>query len=252
MARHEALLDIKQAAQFLQVSETSLRRWTNSGRLPCLRVGRKRERRFLRADLLAFMEVQPLAIEADPPRAAEVAAHHALIDGIAVPHGAHLCGLYATDAGRVKLAASFVAGGLRPRNACVLVARPKARQDILAQLNKWHPSVDADVKSGRLVLGEYRAAADEQYDYLRAHLATAMRSGARSLRVVGDVSSFAEGAGADAVAEYEAGYERAIAERFPVVTLCTYDVRLFSGVEILTAFKGHPHSFRYPCEWLLA
>lgn len=56
MPEGDELLDIKQAARFLKVSETSLRRWTNSGRLPCLRVGRRRERRFRRADLLAFLE----------------------------------------------------------------------------------------------------------------------------------------------------------------------------------------------------
>ena len=51
----EPLLDIEQAARFLNVSETSLRRWTNDGRLACLRVGRRRERRFRKADLLAFL-----------------------------------------------------------------------------------------------------------------------------------------------------------------------------------------------------
>jgi len=59
LSDQEDLLDIKQAARFLLVSETSLRRWTNAGQLACLRVGRKRERRFRRADLLAFMEDQP-------------------------------------------------------------------------------------------------------------------------------------------------------------------------------------------------
>jgi transcriptional repressor of dcmA and dcmR len=54
------LWDIKRAARFLRVSETSLRRWTNAGQLACLRVGRKRERRFRRADLLAFLEDQPV------------------------------------------------------------------------------------------------------------------------------------------------------------------------------------------------
>src|SRR5207253_5203682 len=85
--RQDDLLDIKQAAQFLKVSETSLRRWTNSGRLACLRVGRKRERRFRRTDLLAFVEPQPVAGPA-PTR----------------PTGSHMCGLYASDLSRVDLA----------------------------------------------------------------------------------------------------------------------------------------------------
>ena len=34
----DELLDIEQAAKFLNVSETSIRRWTNAGRLACYRV----------------------------------------------------------------------------------------------------------------------------------------------------------------------------------------------------------------------
>src|SRR5438093_12327024 len=56
MTQQSELLDIAQAAAFLHVSQMSLRRWTNSGRLPCFRVGGRRERRFRRADLLAFLE----------------------------------------------------------------------------------------------------------------------------------------------------------------------------------------------------
>src|SRR5207245_2886205 len=44
------LLDIREAAAFLRVSETSLRRWTNAGRLPCLRIGGRRERRLVAAE----------------------------------------------------------------------------------------------------------------------------------------------------------------------------------------------------------
>ncbi len=46
MSDRNELLDINQAATLLKVSETSLRRWTNAGVLPCLRVGLRRERRF--------------------------------------------------------------------------------------------------------------------------------------------------------------------------------------------------------------
>ena len=41
-------------AELLGVSVNTVRRWTDAGRLACLRVGMKRERRFRRADLLAF------------------------------------------------------------------------------------------------------------------------------------------------------------------------------------------------------
>src|SRR5215471_20078833 len=62
MPEKQRFLTITEAAEFLQVSETSLRRWTNSGKLRCFRVGGRSERRFLKEDLLAFMrtmDIQP-------------------------------------------------------------------------------------------------------------------------------------------------------------------------------------------------
>jgi len=52
--------------------------------------------------------------------------------------------------------------------------------------------------------------------------------------------------------EYEAGYDRILAKRFPLVTLCLYDVRRFESLEVLKALQGHTDMFRYPPERLLA
>ena len=63
MSEKQRFLTIAEAAEFLQVSETSLRRWTNSGKLRCFRVGGRSERRFLKEDLLAFMRTMNLQSE---------------------------------------------------------------------------------------------------------------------------------------------------------------------------------------------
>src|SRR5688572_26613271 len=109
----EPLLDIEQAARFLNVSETSLRRWTNDGRLACLRVGRRRERRFRRVDLLGFMEQEP--------------AVQARGDGNPAAAGVHLCGLYSSDVGRVEQAVAFLAEGFRPGTVSYLVGSAEMR-----------------------------------------------------------------------------------------------------------------------------
>src|SRR2546426_7044504 len=113
MAHEPELLDIAQAAVFLHVSQMSLRRWTNSGRLPCFRVGGRRERRFRRADLLAFLE-----------RTGEPAP---------APHAWHLCGLYTSGAARERHAAALRAYGLEARGTCFLAAGPTVRQRLLAR-----------------------------------------------------------------------------------------------------------------------
>ncbi len=55
MPAQKKFLTITEAADYLKVSKTSLRRWTNNGRLACYRVGHRNERRFLLDDLVAFM-----------------------------------------------------------------------------------------------------------------------------------------------------------------------------------------------------
>src|SRR5207247_9575878 len=101
MASDSELLDIAQAAALLRVSEASLRRWTNRGRLPCLRIGGRRERRFRRTDLMAFLEP----------------------DASALPAG-HLCAFYANDVGRTRQAARLLGDGLDAGSVCILSADP--------------------------------------------------------------------------------------------------------------------------------
>ena len=252
MSDSEELLDIKKAAAFLGVSETSLRRWTNSGQLACLRVGGKRERRFRRGDLLAFMETQPVADASSRPQSSP-GPQHTIVAGIPVTYGTHLCALYGNDAGRTKLAATFLSDGLGPGSACFLAATAEASGQILGQLERGRGSIQPEIDAGRLVLYKYCPTPQEQFDYWETSFVSAMSAGAGSLRVVGDMTCcLSAGMTLDEVMEYEAGYDRILAKRFPLVTLCLYDVRQFESFEVVKALQGHTDMFRYPAERLLA
>ena|SRR5437588_858147 len=238
MSDQEELLDIKQAARFLKVSETSLRRWTNSGRLACLRVGHRRERRFRRRDLLAFAEEQP----AGAPARSELPR----------TEGSHLCGLYASELSRVNLAVAFLAEGLQPETVSYLAAAPEARRQIVAHLERRRPSIAADVEAGRLVLAEYAASAPAQLDFCETSFTAAAKAGARSLRLVGDVSGgLGKRLAPHELVEYEQNFDK-LRRRFGVDTLCLYDVRHSSGLDVLDVLKVHRDVFRYPVERLFS
>ena len=250
--RDEELLDIKQAAAFLGVSETSLRRWTNAGHLACLRVGGKRERRFRRTDLLEFMEERPAERVGGNWRSESSRTRGTVSDRTAVSIGNHLCGLYRSDHGRTRLAASFLVDGLQPGGVCFLTALRNVREEIVAQLEAEHPTLGREIDAGRLMLSDYQSSPDAQNDYWQAQFAAALRGGARSLRLVGDMGGFYRNVGARAVVEYDAGYDRVVARRYPVATLCAFDVRILSTLEVLDALEAHPDTLRYPAEQLLA
>ena len=56
MADTPKFLTTAEAAKFLKVSEASIRRWSNQGKLKCYRIGGRAERRFLESDILIGIE----------------------------------------------------------------------------------------------------------------------------------------------------------------------------------------------------
>lgn len=246
------LLDIGEAARFLHVSETSLRRWTNAGVLPCLRVGQRRERRFRRDDLLAFMEHQPshsTGANAFPVPASTAAP---LDLASALTHGDHLSGFYASDLGLITLSVRFILDGLQEGGMVYVLASQRSNRRIARYLKERRPALQRDVDDGRLLFCEYQKGPKAQIKALEQELNKAAAAGIQSFRVFGDTWEMRKKVGDDKFADYETGYDQAIARRYPVVTLCAYDVRRFSGVGVLDALKAHRDTFRYPLERALA
>jgi transcriptional repressor of dcmA and dcmR len=239
------LLDISDAARFLNVSETSLRRWTNDGLLPCLRIGGRRERRFRRADLLAFME--PTAPHRDGRQEADSTKVRDLEDEpVATIRGNHLCGIYGSDAGRLDLAVPFLLRGLEKKSVCFLVAPIPAQKEILKAMSKKRTSLDSDIRAARLIVSQHQSSPAEQCRFFTVAMGRAEDEGVDSFRVVGDMWGLRLLVSSEQMIELEVGFERLIVPRFPVVALCAYDARKFTGIELLDALKDHDDTFRFP------
>lgn len=252
IAHANDLLDIAEAAALLNVSETSLRRWTNSGGLPCLRIGRRRERRFRRGDLLAFLEGHA----SNPGLRARDAGARPISNLSGAPlsltFGSHLCGLYASDHGRITLAGPFLLAGLDEGSVCFVVGPLSTQRQILKYLKKVRPSLQAEIDAGRLIMSEYHRGTRGQTRYFRALLDQKIAEGADSFRIIGDLWGMRSQSTEAEVIQYEADYDHIIAHHYPVITICIYDVRKFSGVEVLNTLKGHRDIMRYPLEQMLA
>jgi excisionase family DNA binding protein len=246
------LLDIGEAARFLNVSATSLRRWTNAGVLECLRIGKRRERRFRRAALLAFMEQPTVAQRSAGATGRSPANRDSAAESHAVSHGSHLCAIYGNEAGRISLCVPFLLDGLRERSICVLIASAASREKILENLKELRPRLSSDIKEGRLICAVYERSCSTQWKSLEKHLNKAQKAGGTSFRAVGDVIGMRSQISAGELIEYEAGLDDRIMAKYPVAALCLYDARKFPGSELLNALKAHRDTFRYPLGRLLA
>ncbi|MFQ5535082.1 MAG: MEDS domain-containing protein [Sphingomonadales bacterium] len=246
------LLNIKQAAKLLNVSEISLRRWTDSGILSCLRVGARRERRFRREDLLAFPEQHPADRHTGNGDGEAVGHKQIHLDGVPIEYGSHLCTFYESDLGRVKTSVPFLVDGLRAGDICFLIAADDAQEQILTQLKSVYGPLDAAFDKGLLRVCEGMASGKEMLDFFEREFVMATQKGNQSLRVLGDMSWFlCNGMDIDDLADFEVKYNYSLAHRFPVVSLCQYDARKFSGQGVLNALKCHEDTFKYPMSGFL-
>ena len=236
-----SLLNTKEAAQFLRVSEASIRRWSDAGLLVAQRVGRRRERRFAPSDLRRFLENPP---GGPGPAAAEPTSVN--VGGTSVPLRTHLAPIYSSDLGQLRLSMPFLADGLRARQPCFLVAGGRVLERYFNALTDQRIDVRAALDGGRLTVmpgpGADVAAALSSWEHL---FGTALASGPTVLRVVGEMVSERSAFGSEAaMMAYEEAYEL-MAKRFPVVTLCQYDAREFDGEIILRVLKSHPDMFEH-------
>lgn len=243
----EALLNIKQAAKILNASEISLRRWSDSGKLPCLRIGVRRERRFRLTDLLAYLEQDLTQTRATPLAHLTNRIAHIDLEGISINYGSHLCSLYDTDSGRLKLALPFLLGGLQTGNRCFLIATNEVQAIMIKELRDVRPRIDQDIQEGQLVMTDGMSNGTELYSFFEQAFLNANKQGIQGLRVLGDMAwTLKKGMEISELNDFETRYNQGLGHRFPVVSLCQYDARLFSGTAILGVLKCHDDTFHYP------
>ena len=235
-----SLLNTREAAHFLRVSEASIRRWSDSGLLPAQRVGRRRERRFAQSDLVKFLgkpsgDSQPAVTETSTVN----------VGGASVPLRAHLAPIYSTDLGGLRLSVPFLADGLRAGQPCFLNATGPVVERYATALAQDHGiDIAAAADNGQLVLrdgpGSNAADAIENWERL---FGKALSTRSTVLRVVGEMACVRPMFASDThLMAYEEAYEL-MARRFPAVTLCQYDAREFDGEIMLRVLKSHPDMF---------
>jgi excisionase family DNA binding protein len=235
----DSLLNTEEAARFLRVSEASVRRWSDAGLLPARRVGRRRERRFSKADLERFLGQPAGGARAVP------AAQTVTVGGASLPARSHLAPIYGTDLGGLRLTVPFLAEGMRAGQPCFLAATGAVLERYAKALTE-EQALDfaAAAKDGRLTVVAWPGATvGEAIAGWERLFGKALAGGPTVVRVVGEMACerpmFVSEA---AMMAYEEAYD-VMARRFPAVTLCQYDAREFGGEVILRMLKAHPDMF---------
>jgi len=119
-------------------------------------------------------------------------------------------------------------------------------------MKRKRPSLESDIDAGRFIVSEHQKSPAAQCRFFETAMKKAEDEGVESFRVVGDMWGLRVNVSAKQLIKLEVGFERLIVPRFPVVALCAYDARKFSGVELLDALKDHNHAYKLPLGETLA
>ena len=234
----EKLLNTREAAALLRVSQASIRRWSDAGLLPARRIGGRNERRFTETDLVGFLATSEF-VSASRAESLQTSVN---VGGVPVPLHSHLATFYNSDAGRLRLTVPFFAEGLRAGQPCFLVASGDVREAYVDALGK-EPGVDieAALQEGRLVTAPAPGSdVDGALSFWEESCWQAVGRGPTVLRINGEMACARRGFSSDAdMMRFEVAFN-VLARRFPMVALCQYDVREFDGETVFQAMRAHP------------
>jgi len=239
------LLTISDAATFLNVSKATIRRWTNEGRLQCLRIGARDERRFHRSELAAFLGEHNSQHSSGRERTAQSEASPSTC-------AAHRCLVTNDKDEEWEVLAPAILSGLE-EGAQVLMIEVADRVERLEKLLKGkglskrklltsHALKSVSIKDSYFLSGEFRW--DRAIAFLESAILEAKARGFERIVIIGADSGAADPGGqgyAEELKKYELGIDEMLARHPGASVLCPYTASEISAQLMVQGFVTHPH-----------
>src|SRR6201981_3391830 len=160
-----------------------------------------------------------------------------------VPLGRHLIHFWHTN-DEFERGVRFLKLGVEDESQyCVLFGHDEANDRVLQVLRKTELDLDRVIQEGRLVILRRESSAAATLASIDEAFSRAVDKGAIAIRYLGNLGMGQvplPGRGADEVVELENG-ATALADRYPCVIVCMYDINTVSGRLVLDGgFGTHP------------
>ena len=245
----DQLLTIEEAAQYLNVSKTTLRRWTKNGQMACSRVGVKGERRFLKADLNASLNTTSSTSNSTAKRASSDPLV-VLADAAARGVPRHVC-LHFKDRDELwQLFRPYVLDHLRQSAPILFIHEEGLRSEVQTQFKSEGYDPVELVQAGLLRLLEPSEAylradtfvPERMVDFMEAAILGFRAAGHEVVLISGEMSWYLKGTpGLERMIEYERLLNKLLARYLSVTIVCHYDIHRLNGAVTLGALCSHPH-----------
>lgn len=249
MAAQKKFLTITEAADYLKVSKTSLRRWTNNGRLACYRVGHRNERRFLLDDLVAFMGESIDSGDYQDGSRVSASENAQTANPSARELRKHICTFFKSPKEQWSLLRMHLLAHLNSEAKTVYIYQ-RDKQQLLNWLRnedldpgdlinrgvlELHTDADTYLKDGYF-------STDRMLSFWQKIIARHKASGTKRLLLTGEMGWASSGVmGCEQLVPYEAALDAMLEVTPWVSVICQYPVYQFSGSTVYDNLCIHTH-----------
>lgn len=232
----DKLLNVKEAAALLNVSQMTIRRWTNAGLLRCFRIGKKLERRFSPQDLQTFIKGEPDSRDTGLSRLVPGTANSVDLGfgNITVPDGMHFTHFYFDLQEVLEFQALFLQQGLKNGETVLLVSPDDRRDKLLQTLDDTGLAVMDLMNQERL----HHSSGKDDPSEMSVYIAQVASSARGRFRLVGDMSwTIAKQWPKEQIRTLEETTNTRMKPGY--LFMCQYSLTEFSGRETMMALETH-------------
>jgi excisionase family DNA binding protein len=246
MSDNRRMLTLEEAAQFLGVSKTSLRRWTTDGQLSCHRIGVRAERRFDQKVLDEFLlrrSTSPALAMSDTSfvdatcQAAKDGCHK------------HVCLHFRNPIEQWEAFRHYFLDHYRVGLPTTYLHSASSREHIMERVHDEGIDPQEAINRGllRLVpaqdsyLRQGVFSADFMISFMRLLMVRLRADAFQKHLVTGEMDWFFSGTpGVEEIHAYERRLNKLLDEYPDVTIVCQYDITQFDGEGVLQACSSHP------------
>jgi excisionase family DNA binding protein len=244
IVKNAPLLNITEAAVYLNVSKATIRRWTDDGRLACLRLGARNERRFLEVDLRELI-TEPKSNQQVP------ATSEYMSRSVLGSNSGHQCIVSnTTDEEWASLAPAILTA--LQEGAQVLIVEVSDRRKRLEELLKAqglsapkllesHALECVSIEESYFLSGEFHW--DRAVAFVESAILTAKARGFEKVLIIGADSGQADSIGqgyAEEMKKYELALDDMLSRHPRATVLCPYTASEISAQLMIQGFLTHP------------
>lgn len=240
------LLTLEEAAQYLGVSKTSLRRWTKDGQLSCHRIGMRAERRFDQEMLEEFLLRRSVGAAVATPDISIVDAVQQAAQG---GSHKHVCLYFRNPSEQWEAFRSYFLGHYRANLPTTYLYHASTREHLMECVRNEGIDPQDAIDRGllRLVsaqesyLRQGAFSADFMISFMRLILVRMRADGFHKHLITAEMDwFFTDIVGREEIHAYERRLNKLLDDAPEVTIVCQYDVTRFDGEGVLQACGTHP------------